>query len=117
MNRNTKPDGNTPKISVSNNQLALILTCWAVFTQMRDMISSWTLRQARQDATEVRAKDLEVAVAVLTKDSKTLSETIYAMKADIEKVRGEIKAEVNRSYEADQGFKAALDLLSKPKAP
>lgn len=113
----TKPDGNTPKISVSNNQLALILTVWAVLTQIKDIISSWTLRQARQDATEVRAKDLEATAAILTKDTKALSDTLYAMKADIEKVRGEIKAEVNRSYEADQGFKAALDLLSKPKAP
>lgn len=105
------------KISVSNNQLALLLTCWAVFTQLKDMISTWTLRQARQDATEVRAKDHEVAITTLDKEVKKISDSVYSINADIERVRGEIKAEINRSYEADQGFKAALEASLKPKTP
>lgn len=65
----------------------------------------------------MRAKDLEVSVNTLTKDTKALSEVIHSINADIERVRGEIKAEINRSYEADQGFKAALEASLKPKTP
>lgn len=99
------PMSTNPKVSLSNNQLGFMLALFAVFSQAKDGISSWAVGKARQ--AEVNSK--------VEAMGKTIEETSLALASalkDLEKLRGEVKAEVNRSFESDQGTQRMVDHLS-----
>ena len=94
-----------PRINISNNQIMLFLGIWAVFTQFKDGISSWAVAKATESANIEKVKHL-------VDESAVYSASISNMRADIETVKGDIRAEINRSYGADQAHDKTLSFLT-----
>lgn len=94
------------KISISNNQMALMLTFWALFTQVRDTISAWAVAKEHQSI-------INKQVETMTTDITSFKTLLTDHTQQLSKMNGDIKAEVNRSYEADQGFQRLLDQISR----
>lgn len=94
-----------PRINVSNNQIMLFLSLWAVFSQVKDVAFSWWSSSKEQAASNER-------VAQLVEDVSAQGKVITKLTAEIETVKGDIKAEINRSFGADQAHEKTIDFIS-----
>jgi hypothetical protein len=98
----------TPRISLSNNQLGMLLALVTVLTQAKDAVSAWAVSRERQSAINKQVETLESELRQLR--AIALEHTQLINKND-----SGLKAEISRSYEADQGFQRMLDQLRRPE--
>ena len=83
----------------------LFLSLWAVFSQVKDVAYSWWSSSKEQSSTNEK-------VVHLVEDSASYAKAITKLTADLETVKGDLKAEVNRSFGADQAHEKTLDFVS-----
>jgi uncharacterized protein HemX len=113
-----------PGFRITTNHIGLMLACWAAWTTLRDGIASWTMRQARADATEASMKVIqgelsqhrgysETAVSNLRQTLDTQNSKILELARSVEVVAGNLMGVDKRGYEADTNMRRDIDDLRK----
>lgn len=98
-----------PKFTITNNHLAMGAALWMAFTQARDAISSWALRNARDEGQVVKVATLENGMLEMRTKLSSVDARVQELQSDLDKTKGDLKAETSRSYEAGQSLMRTVD--------
>jgi len=93
-----------PGISISNAQIALLISCWFVYSQVRTAIVASTTRDMeRKSNTEAVVRHGEALTKILEDEGiiDRIEAEVATITASIESVRGDVKASRDRAYEAE----------------
>lgn len=97
-----RPEKKEGKLTVSNVQLAFLISIWFAFTQIRDMIAKNTLEESQRASNTEAIVRYGKDIDELTKDDGTIDrlETIISsLSGEIDAMRIEIKSTRDLSYE------------------
>lgn len=97
-----------PKFAITNNHLALLIAGWAAFTQVRDAIAAWALKNARQEALHEKVGTLTTDQTKLSDLIEKLDQVIHGVTTDVATAKGDVQRERERAYGAEEEIKRML---------
>lgn len=95
-------NSDNPKFTISNNWLAFIALILFMTTQAKDAVVAWAEARVKQATVNESVDGAIKSVVILERD-------VANLRTELEKVRGDIKAESGRAYEVDQGMQRSID--------